>query len=287
MFDPKTDKFPYPILTDGHYLKIKKDDGTVFDEDYPYVETRLSFRFLRFWVRVLLRLIVFPASYIRLGLKIEGKENLKKHRETLDRGVISVSNHVHMWDYIAVMNAIKPRRPNMLVWAPNVRGENGGIIRLVGGIPIPEHSVSATRAYLKALGKLMDDGGWLHVYSEGSMWEYYRPIRPFKHGAAYLACEFDRPVLPMAFSYRESSWIRKHVFHQIACFTLSVGEPLFADSSLPAKERKRELTARSHEAVCRLAGIEPESNLYPPVFNNDRRVDYYTSVYGENYKGSL
>ena len=44
MFDPKTDKFPYPILTDGHYLKIKKDDGTVFDEDYPYIGHYLNMR---------------------------------------------------------------------------------------------------------------------------------------------------------------------------------------------------------------------------------------------------
>ena len=285
MFDPKTDKYPYPEQTDKHYLKIKKNNGVVIDENYPYIDNRRSFRFARFWTRVLLRLIVFPASYVRLGLKIWGKENLKKHRDELDRGVISVCNHVHMWDYIAIMNAVKPYRPNLLVWAPNITGENGAIIRLVGGIPIPESGMAATKAYLKALEKLLD-GGWLHVYSEGSMWEYYQPIRPFKHGAAYLACSFDKPILPMAISYRRPSWIRRKVFRQIACFTLSVGEPIYADKTLPQAEQRKELTVRSHEAVCRLAGIDPKENLYPPVFGKSKRVDYYTTEYGRGYKGS-
>ena len=45
--------------------------------------------------------------------------------------------------------------------------------------------------------------------------------------------------------------------------------------SLPLLERERDLTVRCHEAVCRLAGIDPAENIYPPVYENSRRVDYY------------
>ena len=31
----------------------------------------------------------------------------------------------------------------------------------------------------------------------------------------------------------------------------------------------------ARQAVCRLAGINPEDNLYPPVFCDNDRVDYY------------
>lgn len=285
MFDPKTDKYPYPPVTDGHYLVVKKDNGAVFDGSYPYIDRRRSFRLMQGVVRVLLRTIVFPVSYVRLGLKIEGRENLRRYKTVLDKGAITVSNHVHMWDYIAVMNALKPRRPYLLVWAPNIRGESGATIRLVGGIPIPDQS-GGTRAYLKAIRGLLDSGGLLHIYSEGSMWEYYQPIRPFKHGAAYLACENHKPILPMAFSYREPGRLRRRLFGQIACFTLHIGEPLLPNETLPKKERQLDLTVRSHEAVCRLAGIEPRKNLYPPVFDHNKRVDYYTDAYGKGYKGS-
>ncbi len=285
VFDPRTNKFPYPAITDRHYLEIKKDNGNVYDENYPYIDDSFSFRFRRKLVRILLYTIVFPATYVRLGLRTKGKENLKKHRAEIENGVISCSNHIHLWDYICVMKAAKPKKTNVLVWAPNVSGENGTLIRLVGGIPIPKHDMKATKTYLNSLKELLN-GGWLHVYSEGSMWEYYQPIRPFKHGAAYLACAFDRPILPMAFSYRKPGFIRRKLFRQIALLNLNVGEPLYPDKSLPMKQRKRDLTVRSHEAVCRLAGIDPKDNLYPQIFSNNERVDYYTDTYGINYHGS-
>ena len=274
MFDPKCDKYPYPEDTDAHYLVIKKDNGLVFDADYPYIDKSKSFRFKQFWVRVLLRLIVFPMSRIKLGLKIEGRENLKKNKALLDQGAISVSNHIHLWDYISIMKAIRPRKSNVLVWAANVRGENSALVRLVGGIPIPENDFKATKAYMHTLKDLLDDGGWLQIYAEGSMWEYYTPIRPFKRGAAYFACAYDKPIVPMAFSYRKPSKLREKLFKQPACITLKVGEPLFADPSLKGKEQEIELTIRCHEAVCRLAGIDPAENIYPPIFDHNKRVHY-------------
>ena len=286
-FDPKTNKFPYPMETDKHYLEVHMDRGIVFDTEYPYIDRSKAFRFKQSMVRLLLNVLVFPLCRIRLGLRIEGRENLKKHRAVLENGVVSIANHVHMWDYIAVMRAIRPFRSNLLSWAPNINGENGTLIRMVGGIPIPDSNIAATKTYLKAIRDLLqNEHGWLHVYPEGSMWEYYAPIRPFKRGAAHIACDTDKPILPLGFSYREPGWIRKKIFHQIATFTVRIGEPIFPDSTLNPKEREKDLIKRSHDAVCRLAGIDPKDNLYPPIFDNSRRIDYYTDTYGVGYKGS-
>ena len=287
MFDPKTDRFPYPPETDKHYLKVHMDRGIVFDTEYPYIARSKGFLFRQGVVRFLLNAFVFRIAAIRMGLKIEGRENIRKYKDILKNGVVSVANHVHMWDYIAVMTAIRPFRSNLLAWAPNVNGENGTLIRMVGGIPIPEGNTAATKTYLKVMRDLLQNRhGWLHIYAEGSMWEYYRPVRPFKRGAAHIACDSDKPILPLGFSYREPGWIRKHIFRQIATFTLHVGEPLFPNKELNAKEREKDLLIRSHEAVCRLVGIDPEENLYPAVFDNSKRIDYYTTTYGVGYKGS-
>ncbi|MBQ7999973.1 MAG: 1-acyl-sn-glycerol-3-phosphate acyltransferase [Ruminococcus sp.] len=286
MFDPKTDKFPYPLHTDKHYLKLKKNRGITFDSNYPYVDNRPSFRIGSFFLRILLNIIVFPVVRIRLGLRVKGKENLKKHREVIQNGIVSCCNHVHMWDFLGILSAITPIKPYVLIWADNINGEWGTMMRHVGGIPIPEEDTKATFSYLRAVKKLLKEGNWLHIYAEGSMWEYYKPIRPFKKGVAFLACDCDKPVLPMAFTYREPNFIRKHIFRQIACFTLNIGEPIYKDDSLSAKEQRTDLTKRTHEAVCRLAGINPEDNIYPAVFDNNERVDYYTETYGVGYKGS-
>ena len=286
MFDPKTNRFPYPEVTDRHYLKLKKDRGIVFDSDYPYIDESKGFKFRRFWLRVLLTAIVLPVVRIRMGLKVKGKENLKKHREVIKNGVISCCNHVHMWDYLGIMSAIAPIKPNVLIWADNINGEWGKMMRLVGGIPIPESGAKATIAYLKAVKKLLSEGQWLHIYSEGSMWEYYKPIRPFKRGASFFAVQNDKPVIPMAFTYRKPNFIRKYIFGQIATFTLNIGEPLYRNHTLPKKEQEADLNKRCHQEVCRLAGINPEDNLYPAEFDNNKRVDYYTTEYGAGYKGS-
>lgn len=274
-FDPKETKFPYTEYTDQHYLKIKMDRGHVFDENYPYIDKSKSFKFKRFLIHLVLETIVFPFFRIRNGLKIKNKNNFVKHKKELKKGFFTISNHINMWDYIAIMKAIGQRKAHVIVWNKNVNDKDGNLVRLVGGIPIPENSLKASIAYLKAVKELVNEGNYVHIYAEGSMWEYYQPIRPFKHGAMALAKKFDKPVLPMAFSYRKPSWIRKHILRQKCALTLNVGEPLYINKELPESEQERDLLIRLHDKVCELAGIDPKKNLYPPIFENNKRIDYY------------
>ena len=275
IYDPKPTKYPFPEDTSAHYIKLKKNDGAVFDSSYPYIDKTPSFLFRQKLTRILLYLVVFPVARIRLGLRIRGKKNLKLHKDELKNGVVSCSNHVHFWDYIAIMCAVKPRKPYVLTWPYNIRGENKKLIRLVGGIPIPENDPHAAAVLNRSLYELMEENGWVHVYSEGSMWEYYCPIRPFKDGTAYIACKSCRPILPMAFSYRRPGLIRRKIFRQTALLTLRIGEPLYKNETLPRNEQKADLTKRSHDAVCLLAGIDPEKNVYPPLYDDSKRIDYY------------
>ena len=242
MFDPKSTKFPYPEDTSAHYITIKKNNGLVFDENYPYIDTSKSFRFKQALVRLLLHTIVFPSTHIKMGLHIKGKKNLKKHKELLSLGAVCVSNHVHFWDYIAIMKALGPKRCHVLVWANNVRGESGTLVRLVGGIPIPEDDMNASIVFQNTVIDALKNHQFIQVYAEGSMWEYYAPIRPFKLGAAYFAINANKPILPMAFSYRKPSWIRKHIFKEDAFLTLNIGEPLVMNNYLSREEQQIDLT---------------------------------------------
>lgn len=272
-FDPHPNTI-YPDFTDEHYLEIKKNNGIVFDESYPYVDESKAFKRKQFFLRIPLTLIVFPLCKFRYGLRINNRKILKKNKHILDKGVISVSNHVHMWDYIFVMKAVRYRHPYTLVWAPNVSGENGTSVRLVGGIPIPNTSLKAMNVFNKSVENLLNSGHWLHIYPEGSMWEYYGKIRPFKNGAAHYACKLNKPVVPIAVSYRKATWWRRLLFKQKALFTISIGELMFANPKLTGKEQEMELTTRLHQQVVSLAGLTQESNLYPPIFKKNPRIDY-------------
>ena len=289
MFDPKTNKFPYPEDTALHYLKVKKDNGNVYDENYPYIDKSFGFKFKQFWTRVLIILVVNPITYIRLGLRVKGRKNLRKNKVLLRKGCVSVCNHVHMWDFLGIMAPVHHVKwPNILAWDKNISGENGPLIRMVGGIPIPVKNMRGFAKFAHSTIDLVKNGGWLHVAAEASMWEYYAPIRPFKDGAAYFAYKADKPLVPMAFSYREPGWIRRKIFKQIALFTLNIGEPLFIDKSLPQDKAIEKLTIEAHEKICELAGFKKGENIYPPLYNKDssKRIDYYTKEYGVGYKGS-
>ena len=278
IYDPKPTKYPLPEFTDGHYLEVVKKNNFIFDDKYPYVDDSKSFKRKQKFIRIGLRTMVFPFAPIKMGLRIKGRKILKKNKDLLKNGAISVANHVHMWDYISVMKAVRPRKTNILVWNENVNGPSGGLVRLVGGIPIPENDFAATLVFKQSVENLLNKGGWLHVCPEGSMWEYYQPIRPFKHGAFYFARKLDKPVVPMAFSYRRPGWIRKHIFRQPAAVTLTIGEPLFVNKELDPNKQEENLAIRCHDAVCLLAGIDPQDNIYEPIFNHSKRIDYYNCL---------
>ena len=275
-YDPKTKKFPYPEDTSSHYIDITMDRGLIFDKNYPYLEKSFPFRFKRFWVRFLLVILVFPVARIRMGIGIKGKSVFKRYKYLLKDGAITVANHVHFWDYICVMKALHHNRwPNVIVWDKNINGKDGPLMRLVGGIPIPVNDNEATLAFISSLEELFKEKGWLHIYPEGSMWEYYRPIRPFKTGAAAFAIKYDKPIIPMAFTYRKPNALRRKLFKQIALFDLHIGEPLFVNKDLPKTKQLEDLTIRLHDAVRKLAGLSVEDNFYPQIYNNSKRVDYY------------
>lgn len=275
MFDPKTKKYPYTENTDGHYIKVKKDNGLVFDKDFPYINNSKLFRFKRWWFRLFIYTLVILVSNIRLGLRVKGKKNLRKHKDIIKNGVVSCCNHVHYWDYLGICHGIRPYKPHFLAWAKNIRGGLSKQMILMGGVPIPEDDLRGQVAFVKAIGNHLNSGGWLHIYPEGSMWEYYQPIRPFKRGTSVFACKYNKPVLPMAYSYRRPNWIRRVIFRQIACFTLNIGEPIFKNNALPKNEQELDLTTRAHREVCKLAGIDPDKNLYSPIYNDSKKIEYY------------
>ena len=214
-FDPKTTKYPYPIDTDKHYLEVKKNDGTIFDEKYPYVDHSFKYRIKWFFMHVIMVLIAFPVCAIRQGLKIINKNNLRKHKDEIKNGVISICNHIHMWDFISMNMAIFPHTSYILVWDKNMRGENKVFCRYVGGIPVPTDNIRATAMMSKAVVTEIKNGGWVHFNPEGSMWEFYKPIRPFKQGAFYYSVKTERPIIPFGYSFRKPGIIDKNLIDRL------------------------------------------------------------------------
>ena len=262
--------YVYPDKSDEHMITVKHIRDTHFDVNYNYYDKTFFNKIKRGVLRVALYLVGFPVVTIRHGLKIYGRENLKKHKELLKDGAITICNHVLMWDYLCIMKAIRPRLQYFPGWKTNFEGPNGPLIRWVGGIPVPTHDMRAMVKFKKAIDEVLDDGKWLHFFPEGSMWFYYPDIRPLKPAVFKFAVEHNKPIIPITISFRKRKGLWK-LFGKNPLADLHVGEPLLVDTTLDKKEAIDKLHKEAYHIMQVMNGINPGD----PTYNTNQNIDEY------------
>jgi 1-acyl-sn-glycerol-3-phosphate acyltransferase len=250
----------YPEQPDAHMFETPAQSDLVLDENYPFLDKSFSFRLRSALLYLGIFTLVFLISPLRFGLRIEGRSILRKRRGLLKNGALSVSNHVLRWDFLMVLQALRFRRLWFPAWKQNLSGPDRNLIRLAGGIPAPD-SVHAIKHFNLAFDELHARKKWFHVFPEGSNWHYFQPIRPFKKGMFSMAYKYNIPVIPLAFSYRESRGLYKILKKDYPLITLRIGEPILPDLSLPRREAVRLLRSQTHRSIVELAGIA--DNPYP------------------------
>ena len=258
----------YPDRPDAHMVEFERTHETVVDENYPFLDKSLKFRFWR-WMQYLgsYTLVTF-LCLVRYGLKIEGREILRRNRELLKDGAMTVSNHVHRWDFLFVLQAVRYRFMYFPVWKEQLNGKDVGFIRRAGGIPVPE-DIHTIKFFNQAFDEIHAKKKWIHVFPESSRFDYFWPIRPFKKGVFTLAHRYKLPVIPIAFSYRKPHFpfTLVNLFRamtgkkKLPMVTLRLGEPILFDETLSRKEAVAKMRDECHAAIVRLAGISV--NPYP------------------------
>ena len=242
-------------------LKVEVEDSSKgkyqFDETFPYIDKSLSFRLnsiLGFFVKWVL--VAFWNRF-HFGLRIVGRENIRKYRNELENGAMCVCNHVFVFDAFGVNQAVRRfRRLWIPMFAKHFNGKNSWFMRHAGGIPIPE-----TRGGIRKFNEAFDEyhrrKDWMLIFPEAVRWNMYVPVRPFKLGAFSMAYKYDIPVVPLVYSYRERKGLyRLFGSSNIPCVTLHVGEPIFFDKEKSRKEELQRICAVAHERMVQMAGIE-------------------------------
>jgi 1-acyl-sn-glycerol-3-phosphate acyltransferase len=257
--------YTWPEDTTKHMLFTAGESTLpeVLDENFPYVNLTLWHRLKRFFLHCAIWTLVFFVQIFRFNLRIEGRENLHKYKKALKNGAITISNHVHKWDLLIALQALRYHRLWVPAWTGNFRGGDGKLMDTIGAIPIPD-GYTANKAFNNALDKLHEDKQWVHIYPEAACWPCYQPIRPFKRGAFVYAFRYDVPILPLAISYREvKNPIYKFFKKNNPYITVRIGEPIFPDHTVPNRQGIEEMRQKSHAAMCALAGIALGDNPYP------------------------
>ena len=240
------------------FPKYTKD--LVIDEHFPYLDDSLGYKLNLLWgyylvMHGLLRLKL----RVQMGLRIRGREVLKRYKKELAHGAITIANHVYRLDCPCVLIAVNGVHTTRIpMFAPNFRTKDGFFMRLAGGVPIPDSATNMTA--LKRFNEAFDEfhrrGWWFHIFPEACRWDFYKPLRPFQKGAFTMSYKYNKPLLPCVITYRE----RKGIFRlfgpkSLPLLTVTIGEPIFPDTTQPRKAEVERLREVAHSQMQHMAGI--------------------------------
>ena len=210
-------------------IRGKKKD-IKFDGTYDYLDKSLKFKFLHTLVYLIVWIVGFPLNRIRFGLKIEGREKIRRNRKLFAGGVMTVCNHVHRWDMVCVLQAMRFRQAWIPMYAQPFNGSDGFKMKF-------------------------------HIFPESCSWKFYAPLRPFKTGAFNMAYRYSLPVVPMILSFRPRTGWRKLFGKGEPLLTIHVGDPIVPDLSVPRRDEAARMRDLAHKTMLDMAGIV--SNPWP------------------------
>ena len=266
----------YPDYPFERLLEVEVKDSSLgkyrFDDSFPYLDKSFGYKFNMYVTGWAFKWLIASAwNRLHYGLRIKGREKLKKYREALADGAMCVCNHCYEMDALAVNHAVRPGR---ILWIPmyakHFNGSKCWYMRYMGGIPIPEEP-SGVRPFNEAFDEFHRRKGWMLVFPEAVRWNWYQPIRPFRPGAFSMAWKYNIPVIPFAITYRERKGLHK-LFgpKEMPCITITVGEPIFIDKTARRKEELNRVLRQAHGQMVSMAGII--ENPWPAVLEEDEAV---------------
>ena len=262
--------YQYPEKCDEHMIPVKHLRDVNLDTKYPYRQNSFWFRCQRGLLHLCQYTVLPLVMWIRHGLHIHGKEKLKTHKQVLQNGLMTISNHVFMWDYICIMVALRPRLGFFPAWKTNLEGPNGPLIRMAGGIPIPTENLRSMVKFKEAMEEVLERKEWMHFFPEGSMWFYYPDIRPLKKAVFKYAVEFDRPILPITFSFRPRTGLWK-LLGKSPLVDLNIGDPIYHNKEVSKIEAVRQMQHDAYHIMQAMAGVHPGD----PTYNTDQNPETY------------
>ncbi len=216
------------------------------DEKYQYIKEGKLFTFFS---NLLYYGVAFPVltilNKIIYDLKIEGKENIRD----LQKGAISVSNHVLVLDCTMIGLAFGLRKVYFTTRKesfkiPVVRK----LIKLLRAVPIPTE-MNNKECFIKQLDDALQKGRIIHFYPEKALWPYYEKIRNFKSGAFNFAIRNNVPVIPIVITFRNPKGIRK-ILKKKKDVTIKILKPItYRDKYVNKKDNIDKLKEQVHQVM--------------------------------------
>jgi len=182
--------------------------------------------------------------------EVKGLENLKN----MKTGAMITCNHFNPFDSFAVEKAfrmsgqIKNKRLYKVIREGNYTnfpGLYGFFFRNCDTLPLSSNKRTMVE-FMKSVKTILDNGDFILIYPEQSLWWNYRKPKPLKSGAFKIAAKNKVPIIPIFITMQDSNIIGTDGF-PIQEYTLNIGEPIYPDEKLTENENKEMMKDKNFE----------------------------------------
>ena len=182
--------------------------------------------------------------------EVKGIENLKN----MKTGAMITCNHFNPFDSFAVEKAfrmsgqIKNKRLYKVIREGNYTnfpGLYGFFFRNCDTLPLSSNKRTMVE-FMKSVKTILDNGDFILIYPEQSLWWNYRKPKPLKSGAFKMAAKNNVPIIPIFITMQDSNIIGTDGF-PIQEYTLNIGEPIYPDEKLTENENKEMMKEKNFE----------------------------------------
>ncbi|NLW78407.1 MAG: glycosyltransferase [Ruminococcaceae bacterium] len=209
-----------------------------------FSQKRWPVRLSGFFATNIVRLLL-PFHKLFLGLLVTGKENLRH----LQKGAISISNHIHMMDCTMTKLPFLSRK----FWIISLR-ENfempvvGWLVKLLGAVSLGTSHRDQGALHRKLMERI-DAGDIVHYYPEGMLVPYHKGLRAFHNGAFALAVRAGCQVVPMVLCTSRRGGLYR--LKKKPCLTLRILKPIEPEPDLAPKYARMVLQKQVEVAMQR------------------------------------
>lgn len=196
------------------------------------IKTKVAFKVAR---KFLNNIIANKEMIVKDIIGIENIKNLKT-------GAIITCNHFNAFDSFAIQLVYEKSKQKKRKFFRVIREGNytnfpgfyGFLMKNCNTLPLSSN-YKTLQKFITSTDKLLQDGHFVLVYPEQSMWWNYRKPKPLKDGAYKFATRNNVPVLPCFITMKDSDILGEDGFF-IQEYTIHVGEPLYPDVALSRNE---------------------------------------------------
>lgn len=205
--------------------------------------------------------VAFMAARTYLNSIIRKKQMIVKdlvgieNFDGIEGGAVLTCNHFNALDSFAIQLAYENSRHKhsgkkfyRIIREGNYTsfpGFYGFLMRNCNTLPLSSN-INTMKEFSKATDKLLQEGNFILIYPEQSMWWNYRKPKPLKKGGFTFAARNNVPVLPCFITMHDSEIIGDDGF-PVQEYTIHICKPIYPDPSKSRSVNVNEMMQKNYD----------------------------------------